>query len=139
MIPDWLKTHLENNGQWNADGISRRARPTTCKTCHTQILTGLDADIAAGTAHVDPVPLTSLGELAAHLTELATYHLRTSGQRIVLDRRDQFSIAGNPADTNTRGDILPEHQCGRAWTGPLTQPTHFNTTPAAAIGATPPY
>ena len=118
----------------------RRARARQCHHCHTWILTGLDADLAAGTAHTDTTPLTSLGELAAQLSGLTTYHLRRDGQHLVLDRRDQFSIAGKPANQITRGDILPEHDCQRAWTGPLARDTNMPApTTTGHSDAKPPF
>lgn len=138
MIPAWLETHLRNTGRWNADGINRRVSATRCRTCGHRILTGLDDDICAHAARLDPTALSSLGELAAQLTGLATYQLRRDGNRIVIDRRDQFSIEGDPADTHTR-PIHPEHQCGRSWAGALTKPTPDDTPATAYAGNTPPF
>jgi len=81
-IPAWLKRLLSEQ---NPDGITRRIRARRCTKCAAITLRGLDGDVAALPARVDPEPISADGELAALLTGRRTYTLRTDGDRLQLD------------------------------------------------------
>lgn len=100
MIPDWL---IRQRGD-----VFRAARLHPCPRCRRPILSGLDDDIAARTAHADPTPITPLGETLALLTGRATYDLCAPYGRRELWRRDHWHIAGA-----RKYPVLPEHKCGQ--------------------------
>lgn len=110
MIPDWLARHLEDTGKLGRDRISRAARAHRCKHCGRFILTGLDNNMCAGVADVDPVPLAPLGEALAIIAGRSTYALRKTPGRLELQLRDSWQITGKPAGT-TRFDVVAQHTC----------------------------
>lgn len=124
---EWLTEHLVNSGHITANGISRRARIRSCRTCRHPVLAGLDADICALPAIVDPHPLTGLGEMLACLEHRLTYELRSSGNRgYRLNERDADKIAYSPAGTRTDLDVLRAHSChARPLSAPETTDTVF--------------
>lgn len=135
-LPPWLQRHLQNTGAWNTDGISRTARAHPCKHCHRLTLTGLDADRAAAPAHIDPTPLTPLGETLALAGNLHTYTLHWTGEHLEIDGpRDATNITHHPAGTDPRTDVVAQHTC---------TPTHLpskpstHTRPGAATTDGPP-
>ena len=79
----WLTDHLIATGHLAESGLTRSARLRTC-SCRQTILAGLDDDIAALEAAVDPTPLTPLGEMLARIEHHATFDLRREGKRCVL-------------------------------------------------------
>lgn len=100
--------------------MNRRACPTIHR-CGATVLTGLDNDLAALVARVDPEPLTALGEVQALTAGRTTYALR--GQ--ALDRRDRWSIPGHPPSHAL--PVHAEHRCGEplpadCYLPPLPQP-----------------
>ena len=125
-IPTWLKQHLINTGAWSTDGCTRKAS-LRHHQCGHLVLYGLDADTAAGTAIVDPLPLTVGGELAALLTGRNTYEYRPHIKE--LDHRDKHMIAGKPAGSDPHIPTLAEHRCGSPplpHLQPATQPRKEN-------------
>jgi hypothetical protein len=135
MIPDWLAKHLEDTGKLGPDRIGRAARAHHCKTCGQLILTGLDNDMCAGVADADPVPLAPLGEALAIIAGRNTYALRKTVDRLELQLRDSWQIAGDPAGT-TRYDVVAQHSCDA-----VNLPTlpSVLAPPAAAHLEHPPY
>jgi hypothetical protein len=113
MIASWLRPILEARGAWNADGVGRAARATTCRACGAFVLRGLDADRAALPVVVDPVPLNELGEFAALLAGRKTYETSGSNQRCELNPRNPDRIGACPATARSRTIVLVEHHCGR--------------------------
>lgn len=109
MIPDWLAKYLEDTGKLGPDRIGRAAKLRRCKTCGRYILTGLDNDMCASVANADPTPVSPLGEALALIGGRRTYTLRQTTDRLELQIRDRWQIAGSPA--GTRHDVLPEHTC----------------------------
>lgn len=86
---------------------TRAAHLRLCPRCHGAVLVGLDADVAAGLATVDPAPLNSLGEAHALLNGGRTYSVRTVGKRKEIDYRYAHNI-----DDGTAGKhVVAEHQC----------------------------
>lgn len=112
MTGNWsmVQRILGARGLANADGISRTVRAGVCRRCHAPILTGLDSDVAALPARVDPEPVDQAGELLAVLAGRATYALRRAGLRLELDARSSFHMKTPPG--NGRFDVLAEHACG---------------------------
>jgi hypothetical protein len=108
MIPAWLQHHLENTGRWNTDGISRAVHAARCR-CGARVLRGLDAEMCALPAVVDPAPLDPAGEMQALITGRATYRLRHINTRWEIDRRSPFDISAQPAGIV---DVIAEHECG---------------------------
>ncbi len=95
-----------------------RLRTAAAQThdCGQTILTGLDDDTCAGTATVDPTPLTAIGEALALIDGRCTYALTWRASLPELDQRTQWDLRARDADHTV---VLPEHRCH---TAPL--PTH---------------
>ena len=107
IIPEWLKRHIE--ATTGAPLGARKASGTRCRRCHARLLTGLDHDLCAGQALVDPFPLTPMGELLALLAGRPTYRLVPAGHgRFELDYRDEWQIANKPPG---KFDVLAAHKC----------------------------
>lgn len=98
----WLRTILETK-----TGGFRGARLTKCRRCGAWTITGLDNDVAAFQATVDPSPLTPRQEYLCILAGRRTYDLETSAARIVLHHRDVYGLA-----TPSRYTVVPQHRCG---------------------------
>ena len=120
-VPKWLAQHLVDAGHWDIFGISRNARGRPCRDCGVYVLAGLDADRCAGTAHIDPTPLSALGEAMALVAGRDTYLLRREGPGFRIDHRHRWNIAALPAGSpGQRGDIVSAHACHDPGpTGPL--------------------
>lgn len=133
--PAWLWRHLEQTGVLGPDRLGRAARATACPHCHQPTLTGLDNDLCAGTARVDPHPVGAVGETLAQLTGRATYTLHRTAGRYELQIRDPWQIAGQPAGIG-RNDVLAEHRCN----SPLPAiPSVIPQTGKKATNGEPPY
>ena len=97
----------------------RQATPLACWNCRSDILIGLDADMCALDARVDPWPLTKSGELLAVVSGKKTYELDIRGH---LHRRSRFQLK-----TVVRV-MVAEHKCEeplpKAWLdlSPCTPP-----------------
>ena len=139
-LAPWLKQHLIATGVIDDNGIGRRAVVRTCVTCRATILTGLDADTAALTVRVDPIPLSPLGEALARVDGRPTYWLHRDGGRLVLDLRDAWNIHARPAGTRLGEDILRAHQCGSPpVAGPLEAETQHPSARPAPISKECPF
>ena len=118
----------------------RAATAVRCRDCGAPVASGLDADVCAFEARVDPVSLTPRGEMQAALSGRLTYRARrTAGGGIVLYRRTPESITSRPAcmpGILGRFDVWPEHRCGAA---PLDRSARsiLDPTPDAAGAACP--
>lgn len=98
--------------------LGRRAATTYCRRCGADVLTGLDADIAAETVHLDPSTLNDQDEIRALLAERDTYEVTTQGDAgLRIDRRDLARIQARPAgptgDCDQRRTVHTTHTCGR--------------------------
>jgi hypothetical protein len=117
MIPAWLRRHLEQTGV-TAQGFTRRARPTPCKTCRRTVVKGWTDEPCAILAVADPAPLSNLGEALALIQGRATYDLARRGGRYELDLREADHIEGSPPETpnawRRNADVLAEHHCHTA-------------------------
>lgn len=134
MNDNWtrIKAHLQAQGYMDENGLTRRVTAKTCTDCHAPVLAALDADVCAFSVHVDPAPLSVVGEALAVITGRRTYALRRLGGRHLLSRRSSFAIAGSPAGSAraARYDVLADHACAA---GPLpTIPSAYQPTTAAA-------
>jgi hypothetical protein len=100
-IPGWLKR--------TRGDATRAVQPRVCPRCLSLILVGLDADVAALTAHTDPDPIDTAGEVLALLAGRTTYDLapRPGGRR-QLDYRAVWNIKAQ-----RRYPVLVSHSCGR--------------------------
>lgn len=133
--PDpWLIRHLVAAGHLTETGLSRRARPRPCPTCHTWTLTGLDDDLCAFEATCDPAPLTTLGEALALIAGRRTLALRRTRGRLELDQRWADHIEAEPAGS-PRLDVLATHTCGHPIPTAWTAPSAFTPPPAAHLPA----
>lgn len=143
MIAKWLQQHLENCGLWNVDRVSRTVHAARCKKCRRMLYTGLDADLIAGVARVDPDPISATGEAVAHLLGLRTYSLRWQLDSLTLDLRTHFEIRGHPAGTVHQAgrpppyDVVAEHRCD-VLALPGVESVH-NTPRIPDYNAPPPY
>jgi hypothetical protein len=123
-IAPWLRQHLQDTGRWNGDHIATTAKLAT-HTCGQPVLTGLDSDLCAWPATVDPLPLTPTGEMLALLGGRTTYDYWTNARQ--LHRRIDVAIRGRPATDTGSTRVLATHICN---TPPLP---HY---PAPAITKT---
>ncbi len=144
MIPDHVLASIEQRtGQDFARGAARRVRADHCRRCGRLVLRGLDADLLAGLAVVDPVGLSQLGEQVAIAAGLETFTLAPAGMAgLNLDDRDPWRRR-RPPEAHRRANVVPEHSCPRRWLlEPLTAswrlPGGGVATPAAA-DAPPPF
>lgn len=123
--------------------MARTLRRRRCRTCHTWTLVGLDNDVCALIATINPSPLSPAGEALARLDGLATYHLRHDrGGELELFKRDRWQISGNPAGDHDRlhpADIVSDHRCGTEY--PTTKSVLTNSRPAysGAANELPPF
>jgi hypothetical protein len=86
-----------------------RAHWRQCRLCGAPCIAGLDAEVMALQAFVDPTPLDARGEALALLSDRRTYVLRLR-PKPRLDRRDADAITGEPAGTPGL-TVLPWHHC----------------------------
>ena len=95
------------------DGVHRAAKARTCRHCHQPTFTGLDNDMCAYTATVDPAPLSAAGEVLALMFGRRTYTFTwyPSRGRYEIDLRDQWSIESKPPGANPNTDVVSEHVC----------------------------
>lgn len=100
--------------------VRRTARLDICR-CGEHTMVGLDDDRCAFSARADIYPLSNAGEVAALRQGRHTYMLR----RRALDRRDQWLIAGTPADSAT---VVAEHRCDQ----PVPESWRRRITPTPA-------
>lgn len=121
-VPQWLAQQLVSAGHWDVTGVGRSARGRRCRDCGEWVLAGLDGDRCAEAVHVDPTPLSALGEAVAQVGGRSTYALRREGPGFRLDHRHRWAIAANPAGTpGQRYDVVAAHVCHDPGpTGPLT-------------------
>lgn len=108
-VPAWLRQHLIDTGIWSADGVTRKAKLRT-HTCGLLVLIGLDADLAAFPATVDPTPLTTTGEMLALLGNRDTYDYRPVTRELDGPRRAN-RITYAPATDTGSVRVLPTHVC----------------------------
>jgi hypothetical protein len=109
-LPTWLRQHLVDVGKLDTDGISRRVKARTCRHCHTPILTGLDASLAAMPARTQPHPVSPLGEALALAAGAPTYDLIPAAHRYELEYRDDGRIAAA-----RRWPVVAAHRCWVQW------------------------
>ncbi|MHC6592409.1 hypothetical protein [Arthrobacter sp. C152] len=120
---DWLKQLLETK-----TGGFRAARWQRCPTCDQITLHGMDADIAAGMATVDPTPLSPLQELACFIVGRDTYVLKPREKGYELsDRSGAYLYGPRPPDHGSK-TIVPAHQCGARFPGFIPRPNNQETT-----------
>ena len=101
-LPAWLKDRIGAPTRRNA--AARR-----CRTCKAATLTGLDEDLCAFQATVDPTPLTPLGEALALLGGRHTYELRRSVTGVALWRRTRRRISADIASEQCL--VVADHEC----------------------------
>jgi hypothetical protein len=124
-IPSWLAKQL--------GGVHRSAGLRLCNRCGAPILVGLDADVAALTAHTDPDPIDTAGEVLALLAGRTTYDLAPrAGGRRQLDYRAAWNIKAQ-----RRYPVLVSHSCGRPIPTPPPQPVIRRTRKAEQQHAPP--
>jgi hypothetical protein len=112
-MPDWLHRLLEQKS-----GGFRAARWRRCPKCDRITLHGMDADMAAGMATVDPTPLTRQQEIWCAIHGRQTYSLRIDPDRkIEINDRPRYSLG-----LECRNPVVPEHQCGSEYPGFLDLP-----------------
>lgn len=95
--------------------IARAASAKEC-ACGAPVLVGLDEDVMALTATVDPEPLRPAEELLAMAEGRWVYRIREHDGRRELHRRDGWQIRGEPAKPDGRPRpviIVREHRCER--------------------------
>lgn len=111
-MPPHVVAHLIATGRIDADGISRRAHATRCRSCGATVFIGLDDDKVAATARVDLVPLTPLGEVEVLLSGRRTYDLEYTSRGYRIDPRFAAHIKRAPAGSLAGVDVVAEHRCG---------------------------
>lgn len=108
------------------EAAARGTRSVPCPTCGRPTLYGLDADLAASPARVDPTPIDRTAELAAIMLGLRTYSAWHTAGRIELTYRNSFNVTGD-----RRAPVHPQHRCGIEWptTGTPTSRPNFERCP----------
>ena len=104
-LPGWLRDRI---GTPTYRGVTHHR----CRTCKAQILEGLDEDVCAFRATVDPDPLTPLGEALALIADRRTYELRRHSRGWALWHRDRWQITGRVAGSKYL--VVADHQCHTA-------------------------
>lgn len=113
MMPEWLSRLLETKL-----GGYRHARWQRCNKCDRIVLHGMDADVLAGMATVDPTPINRHQEIWCALHDRRTYSLRIDAdRRIEINDRPRWALG-----LEFRDPIVPEHQCGSEYPGFLALP-----------------
>lgn len=140
-VPQWLAQQLINSGHWDVNAIGRNARGRRCRDCGEWVLAGLDGDRCAEAVHVDPTPLSALGEMVALVGGLGTYALRTESPAFRIDHRHRWAIARTPAGSpGQRYDVVAEHRCGAPEpTGPLVTESVLQRQSAQENHERPPF
>lgn len=113
-LPDWLVDHITVT-----TGLAPGARYVQrhrCGRCRVIVLVGLDDEVCANTAVVDPVPITAVEERQERADGRKTYALKHRGRRLYLVRRNQWQVAGSPAGSaKPYGPlgyvVVADHQC----------------------------
>lgn len=112
MMPAYVVAHLIAVGKLDDDGVTRRARPTQCRSCAAVVITGLDHDRVAVSVTVDPMPLSAAGELEALLTKRATFTVRRDGRgSLEINPRDLSQMKARSAGAIAGADCVAEHRC----------------------------
>jgi len=101
-IPGWLKDRI-------GAPVYRGVTTHRCRTCQAQILEGLDEDVCAFRAVVDPDPLTPMGEALALLAGRRSYEIRRHSGGWALWHRDRWQIRGRVAGPKYL--VVADHQC----------------------------
>lgn len=140
MTGTWLRDHLLRTGHMTETGVSRSAKLRTCR-CGEQVVFGLDDVMCALEVHVDPVPVSPLGEALALIEGRRTLALHREGAKFVLDVRSSSHIVKRPAGAGTREDVLRQHRCDTAALVPaLAAISSFaETTPSLPPGSPAPF
>lgn len=117
-------------GGLEAAGLVMRRKATRgrCPSCRALVLRGLDADLAAMPAIVDPTPLDLRAWEACRLTGRALYVLKNDGDRWVLNDLDPYAFPGSKRKGTL---IVPEHVCGGRLPGRLPDMKRHNVDPDA--------
>lgn len=133
--PAWMRAYTTRTGAPPHLGTGK-ARPHRCPTCRRWTLQGLDSNLCALLATVDPNPLTPQTEAAAILTHRPTYTLHGAPGRYELYHRTPTTARHlTPAHPDTH-IVLAAHTC----TGPLTTHTLPITRPRTTTSSDhPPY
>lgn len=140
MIDPKLRRILEARGQWNSDGIARKARGRLCPKCGEPTMAGLDADLCAGVAVCNPQPLTPLGEVYALFAGLRTFTLEWLGGHYEINFRDEWRIKGMPAGSKKNVDVIAEHRCGLQFNGnQVAESQTIRTSKSEEYGSEPPF
>ena len=131
-MPEWLLRLTEAK-----QGGFRNARWQKCDNCGDITLHGMDADMAAGMATVDPAPLTPQQELWCAIQGRRTFSLDIDGERKVkINDRVRWSLAkphphGRP--------IVAQHICGQRYHGFIPELRKPEPTTANTATAEPPF
>jgi hypothetical protein len=126
------------------DGGRAHAALRRCPDCRAQVLTGPDSDFAAITVRLDPTPLSPLGEALALTLGRGAWRIAANAGRLLIDRRSPWAVAGDPAGTLLRADVLTAHTCGNPWpsgfadTAGLSAPTRLPVPRARSDPGGPP-
>ena len=120
-------------------GGSRRVNLSRCPSCGWPALRGADADRCGAVVRVDPVPLTPLGEALALVRGMETFTLHLESDMWVLDYRDPWGRAADPAGGLWRADVVPEHRCGYLWPSPVITDTNLPITVTGKLPDNPPF
>ena len=133
----------EHPAEHLASKSPRGLRARRCRSCGAPILRGLDEDITALVATVDPAPLSAVGEAIARLQGRHTYELRRLNRVPQLMLRNYLTIASRPPGSKTWAgpiDVVAEHGC-HAFPLPTIPTVHPPSTPTrkARTNDQPPY
>lgn len=108
--------------------MRRKASRGRCPTCRATVLRGLDADLAAMPAIVDPTPLDLRAWEACRVAGRALYVLKSDGDRWILNDLDPYAFPGSKRQDAL---IVPEHTCRGRFPGRLPDTRRHNPDPDA--------
>lgn len=117
------------------DDVGREAE-LRLHDCGAGVVVGLDRDVAAVAATVDPDPVSLADEAAAVAAGRRSYALRFGRHRrrrvdyLILEARDSFDVGRTGPDDRDRFNIVVDHVCGAAPL-PAVRPVADRPKPAA--------
>lgn len=114
------------------NGVIRRGLSFRhCDKCNSPILVGLDSDLMALVAIIDPATVTDAGEALGLLASRLSYTLRNGKRSRYLDPRSALTIAAQPAHLIP---VVLSHNCDR-----LPASCYRRSRRLSAADMTPPY
>jgi len=114
---------MQDTGKITGRNTSQTAQTRHCPKCHTQIIAGLDAPIAALDVNIDPTPLTRRQQLTYLIQNRPQYDIDRAGR--INHRTPQAINHAQPTPGTTRH---AKHICGQPVDNLSTTTTNTTVT-----------